>query len=138
MKRSLMLGFLFILLSVLNPHLHAQDILKSHRITGLKNLKQIALVARFNDTAKLISVTEIDDLVTVALKLKIPDLVMSMSAEESDRWLEVNYVTDTHGMLIELTLYRWARIKDTGDDIFTPVWHESKFGVGTIDKKFFK
>ena len=39
-------------------------------------------------------------------------------------------VTTSSGAALELSLYRWTRIIDSGEEVFSKVWSDSRFSFG--------
>ena len=139
MKRNPISGLLIVFAIVFNSGARAQEQRQPHRITVLKNVSVVALVGRSNDEAKLFSLSEINEMLTEDLRAKLPELKISTEANSCDTWLELSYVTSDRGMKADLSLYRWVRIKDTGDEVFIPVWNQpTPLITGQIDKAYFK
>jgi len=117
----------------LSSMLVAQDPLREHRIKALKSLDSVGNVLRPNALVEVLSQKEINDLITVELKQKIPQLKLQT---ESSNWLELSYITVSSVCFIELSLYRWATVIDSSEDIYTEVWADQRVIVGCSRESF--
>ncbi len=101
----------------------SQDILAEHKIRALKGLKTVAIVVRpggsLSEDNASTSRKEWSDRLEVMLSQAIP----SLGRSDTDRaWLELNLVTSDRGAALELSLYRWTTIVDSGEVVFSRVW----------------
>lgn len=115
----------------------AQDVLRKDRITALKGLRELAVVFRPKAESEVLTSRELADLMTLGLKQKAPRL-KEIRHEKAQSWLELSYITYQQGGLVELSLYRWVRLVDTGESIFAKVWNDQRVVLGGFPREEFK
>lgn len=105
-----------------------QHFLDEHQIKALKGLKVVHPVLRANVIGfKVLSHDEIFDYLEFSLRQRIPDL---QYGKEGGNILELSYITDSAGGLIEINLYRWVTVIATGEDIIANVWNDKTVITG--------
>jgi hypothetical protein len=105
-----------------------QNFLDEHKIKALKGLKVVHPVLRANVTGfKVLSHDEIFDYLEFSLRQRIPEL---QYGKEGGNMLELSYITDPAGGLIEITVYRWVTVIATGEDIIANVWNDKRVFMG--------
>ena len=107
----------------------SQDVLAEHKIRSLKGLAALAIVIRPSTDRDIASVKEWGDRLEVGLSRSIPSLGRSKT-DNARAWLELGMVTTSSGAALELSLYRWTRIIDSGEEVFSKVWSDSRFSFG--------
>jgi hypothetical protein len=60
------------------------------------------------------------------LSRSVPSLGRS-NTKNARAWLELSLVTSDDGAALELSLYRWTRVVDSGEVVFSQVWTDSHF-----------
>ena len=115
------------------PPTQAQDLLAEHRISGLKALTSVAVLIRPNTPREIASLKEWTDIVELGVHRNIPELVLSESAT-ARAWLLLTIITTDEGAVVELSVYRWVRVLDTGVDTFSSVWSDSRVVFGGISR----
>ena len=133
MKRALVLIGMLLVATV-----HAQDLVIEGKNKGLKGVNTVAVVVRPNTPREVVPMGELFNMVRVRLHRDLPDLKLSDTAENTPTWLELNIVTTDTGGSLELSLHRWVKVTDTGDEIFTKVWWDSRHIFGGISKASLK
>jgi hypothetical protein len=108
----------------------AQDVVAENKIRGLKGLSSLAIVFRPGTERDKSSAKEWDDRLEVILSRTIPSLGRS-EPEKAKAWLELSMVTTPAGAALELSLYRWTKVMDSGEEIFTKVWWDSRYLFGS-------
>lgn len=111
-----------------------QDALAEHKIRGLKGLRTLAVVLRPNTPREIVTLKEWGDMVELGLHRHLPDLKVS-GATDAPAWLELSVVTTDAGGFLELSVYRWAKVVDSGEEIFAKVWWDSRAVFGGVSKK---
>ena len=112
-----------------------QDALAGNMIKGLKNLRSVAVIVRPNTPREIASLKEWGDMVEVGLRRNVPDLGRLDDAQKAGAWLELSVITTDAGGFLELSLYRWVKVVDTGEEIFSKVWWDSRVVFGGISKR---
>lgn len=115
----------------------AQDALADSRVAALRALQSVAIVVRPTIRKEILTVPECADIIEIALAQKVPALDVSDSTDsEGVAWLEVMLMTSESGTVIELSVYRWVKVQDSGEVIFAPVWSKmtAHYGEGTRSK----
>ena len=107
-----------------------QDVLAEHKIRSLRGLSSVAIVIRPSTDQDRANVKEWGDRLEVALTRAVPSLGRSKT-DDAKAWLELVVVSTSSGAALELGLYRWARIIDSGEEVFSKVWSDSKFMFGS-------
>jgi len=127
----------FIILVPAGPT-NSQNPLRKYQIAGLRDLKDLKVVFQpHSQNIELLTMKELDDLITVFLRQKIPKLNPSQH-EKVTTWLALEYRTPPNGGFIRLVLYRWAIISDTRDELFMAAWDDSRLVTGTPNRQVFK
>ena len=106
-----------------------QDLLAEHKIRSLRGLSSVAIVIRPGTDQDKAKVKEWGDRLEVALTKAVPSLDRSKT-DSARAWLELGVVSTSSGAALNLGLYRWTRIIDSGDEVFTIVWQDSRFIFG--------
>lgn len=133
MKHTL-LAFVFLAAQViLTEACFGQDPLAEHKITGLKKLLTIAVVLRLNTPREIASPKEWNDMVLLGLHRHAPDLKVA-DTTNAPAWLELNVATTDAGGFLQLSVYRWVKVLDSGDKTFAKVWWDSRAGFGHISR----
>ena len=112
-----------------------QDVLAGNKINGLKSLRTVAIVVRPNTPREIAGLKEWGDMVEVGLRRDVPDLGRSDDVQKAPAWLELSVITTDAGGFLELSLYRWVKVVDTGEQIFSKVWWDSRVVFGGISKR---
>jgi len=110
---------------------HAQDPMQDHRITALKELKDVQLLLRPNVKEEVLSDKEILDTFELNMKKRIAELQVN---QNSKNWLVLSYITYPNGGLVEVSLYRWVTIIATGEDVFAAVWDDKRIIIGRFER----
>lgn len=128
MSRVAIVTALLLTFAVARPAF-SQIILAEHKIRSLKALSAVAIVIRPGTDQDRANVGEWGDRLEVALTRIIPSLGRSKT-DEARAWLELSVVSTNSGASLELGLYRWTRIIDSGEEVFSKVWSDSRFMFG--------
>jgi len=115
--------FIFLSVAWFTTTAFGQDVLQKDKITALKGLDEVAIVVRPGGQLEILGIKEFSDLMVIGLKQKVPALRVKRGAQS---WLELSYIATPQVGSITLSLYRWARIVDTGESIFTTVWSDQR------------
>jgi hypothetical protein len=111
-----------------------QDALADDKIRGLKGLGAMAVVVRPNTPREFASLKDWGDMVEVGLRRNIPEVKLS-DAKTTPTWLELSIITTDAGGSLELSLYRWVKILDSGQETFSKVWWDSRVVFGSVSKQ---
>lgn len=111
-----------------------QDPLAEHKIRGLKGLRTLAVVVRPNTPGEIATLKEWVDMVELGLHRDVPELKVSDATNARD-WLELSVITTDAGGFLQLSVYRWAKILDSGEDVFSNVWSDSRVVFGGVSKR---
>jgi hypothetical protein len=134
-KKISILGILFTLFFYSQcERLLAQDPLGQSNIDGLKGLREVAVVIRFNYKGD-ITLNQIVDAVLVVLRSKIPNLKVT-KVEESAAWLRIEFFGDPIAAHVEVNIHRWARLNVNQQEVFANVWQDSRLISGDLSRKF--
>lgn len=113
-----------------------QDVLAASRVSALKGLRSLAVVLRPNTPKEVATVKEWSDIVTVGLARNAPSLsVLESTNSPSIAWLELSVITTDRGAVLELSLYRWVGLRDSGEDVFAPVWSDLRAQFGNVSRR---
>jgi hypothetical protein len=115
--------------------LKAQDPFAKQKLTGVKGLKSVALVIRPNTKKELIGSKELGDSTEVGLHARMPELKIEPDPSKATAWLEVSIITADGGGSLELSVYRWVKVLDSGEEMSAKVWWDSRIILGTVSKK---
>ena len=116
---------------------HAQDVLAEHKTRGLTKLRSLAIVVRPNTPREIIGMKELGDLIELRLHREIPGLSIS-NPDGSPVWLELSIITVDAGGSLELSVYRWVRVLDSGEETISKVWWDSRMIFGGLSKESLK
>ncbi len=135
MKRALLAWVLLVLPAVLTEPCFGlgQDVLVQRKIQGLKGLHTLAIVVRHNAPREFVTPREWGDMVETGLHSDVPQLKLS-DPQHAPAWLEVNVITTDTGSFLELSVQRWTRLVESGEDTFSKVWWDSEMEIGHISK----
>lgn len=132
--RRAIIRFLAVTLTACFPGLAlSQDILSEQKILGLKGLTPVAVVVRPNTPREIFTPKEWGAMIEVQLSRDLPKLGRT-DVDKSKAWLELSVVTTDLGGVFELSLYRWTRILDSGEVVFSKVWSESRMVFGAVSR----
>lgn len=134
MKHALLAFILLTTPLILAEPCLSQDALAEHKIRGLKGLRTLAVVVRPNTPREIASLKEWGDMVELGLHRNVPELNRS-DVKSAPAWLELNVITTDAGGFLELSVYRWAKVLDSGEDVFSKVWWDSRVVFGGVSKK---
>ncbi len=112
----------------------AQDFRDEHRVRALRNMKDVAIVVRANTPKEVASISEFADMVQVSLGRNAPSLRV-MSTENSSNWLEISVIAAEQGGKVEISVYRWVRLRATGEDVVAKVWDRSESIFGGVSRQ---
>jgi len=113
-----------------------QDALAPSRVSALKGLRSLAVVLRPNTPKEVATVKEWGDMVTVGLARNAPAITVSDSTNSPNvAWLELGVMTNERGAVLVLSLHRWVRVRDSGEDVFAPVWSDLRAHFGGVSKR---
>ncbi len=73
-------------------------------------------------------------MVELGLHRDVPELKVSDATNARD-WLELSVITTDAGGFLQLSVYRWAKILDSGEDVFSNVWSDSRVVFGGVSKR---
>jgi hypothetical protein len=132
-SKGYLIGLVLLQLA-LSQQARAQDVLSDHKQRGLKRLTSIGLVIRPNVQLEILTVKEWGDLIEVRLHRDIPELKFE-EPSDSRAWLELSVLTSDQGCVFELSVYRWVKVLDSGEEIFAKVWWGSREVLGTVERK---
>lgn len=133
--RHALLAFVFLTTAVmLSEPCLGQDVLAEHKVKGLKGLRTLSVVIRPNTPREIASLKEWGDMLEVGLHRVVPELTLS-KATDAPAWLELSVVTTDAGGVLEISVYRWVKVLDSSEDIFSKVWWDSRFVFGGVSKK---
>lgn len=104
-----------------------QQLVGDQGATALKGLRSVGLVFRLDDSAKTVTLPEWVDAIKVRLHRDLPSLVV---ADSATAWLELEVTTANSGAWVQLSVKRWARLVDSGTDVFGPLWSHTRLGFG--------
>jgi hypothetical protein len=117
-----------------NPCVAAgQDPDAARKVAGLKGLHTVAVVVRNNAPREFITPREWGETVEIALRRAIPGLELA-DTEHAPAWIEVNVITTDAGCYLELSVQRWTRLVESGEDTFSKVWWDSELEIGRISR----
>ena len=111
-----------------------QDALAEYKVKGLKGLRTVSVVIRPNTPREVASLKEWGDMLEVGLHRVVPELTLS-KATNGPAWLELSVVTTDAGGAIEISVYRWVKVLDSSEEIFSKVWSDSRFVFGSVSKE---
>lgn len=133
MKR-LVIALMLMFIVTSNAPARAQDIHVAHRVRALKGLTKVALVMRPTMQPEIMPNKEIGDMLEVMLSRAAPELGRLPTTNVARDWLELALTSTDHGFAVELSLYRWTRVVDTGEQVFSTVWSDARYGFGASSK----
>lgn len=134
MKHALLVFVVLTTPLILPQPCFGQDPLAEDKIRGLKGLRTLAVVIRLNTPREIAGLKEWGDMVEVGLHRNVPELNRS-KVRSAPAWLELSVITTDEGGFLELSVYRWAKILDSGEEIFSKVWWDSRVVFGGVSKK---
>jgi hypothetical protein len=109
--------------------------LAANRVSALKGLRSLAVMIRPNTPKEVATIKEWGDMVTVGLAQKAPAVNISDSTNSPNvAWLELSVITTDRGAVLVLSLHRWVRVRDSGEDVFAPVWSDHRVCFGCVSK----
>ncbi len=112
-----------------------QDALAASRVSALKGLRSLAVVLRPNTYKEVATVKEWGEMVRVGLARNVPAISVSDSTSSpSVAWLELGVMTTDRGAVLVLSLYRWVGLRDSGEDVFAPVWWDLRAQFGDVSR----
>ncbi len=112
-----------------------QDVLAASRVSALKGLRSLAVVVRPNTPKEVATVKEWGDMITVGLARNVPAISVSDStSSQGVAWLELSVIATDRGAVLVLSLYRWVRVRDSGEDVFTPIWSDLRAQFGDVSR----
>jgi hypothetical protein len=106
----------------------------SHRIKALENLPPIAIEVRPDMRVQAMPDTELTTLLKSALNRQLKDLAILDSAEQAQARAELNIVTAREGGRVQLSIIRPARIAGVADEVFVPVWSDSRLILRGVNR----
>ena len=112
----------------------AQDFRDEHRVKALRNMKDVAIVVRTNTPNEVASVSEFADMVQVSLGRNAPSLGVA-STDNSANWLEISVIAVEQGGRVEISVYRWVKLRATGEDVVAKVWDRSESMFGGVSRQ---
>ena len=134
MKRAVLAFVLLTASVILSEPCFGQDALAEHKVRGLKGLRTLGVVVRPNTPREIASLKEWGDMVELGLHRDVPELNLS-NATNAPAWLELSVITTDAGGFLELSVYRWVKVLDSSEDIFSKVWWDSRVVFGGVSKK---
>jgi hypothetical protein len=113
---------------------HAQDFRDEHRVKSLRVLKDVAIVIRSNTPKEVASISEFGDMLRVSLARNAPGLRVT-PPQDSASWLELSVIAAEGGGVVEISLYRWVRVRANGEDVVAKVWDRSEAMFGGVSRE---
>jgi hypothetical protein len=108
--------------------------IRAHRIRTLENLPPIAIEVRPDMGVQAMSETELTNVVREALNRRAHDLSILDSADKAQARAELNVVTAREGGRVQLAIYRPVRIAGVLEEVFAPVWSESRLILRGVNR----
>jgi hypothetical protein len=107
---------------------------RTDRIRTLENLPPIAIEARPDMGVQAMSETELRNAVKDALSRRAHDLSIVGSADKAEARAELSVVTAREGGRVQLAIYRPVRIAGVSEEVFAPVWSESRLILRGVNR----
>jgi hypothetical protein len=107
---------------------------RAHRIRTLENLPPIAIAVRADMGVQAMSESELTNVVKEALNRRARDLSIIDSADKAQARAELDVVTAREGGRVQLAIYRPVRIAGVPDEVFAPVWSESRLILRGVNR----
>jgi hypothetical protein len=134
MKRAVLAFLLCATPFILSAPCFGESPFTEHKIKALKGLRTVAVVVRPNTQQEVVSRQEWGDMVEGGLHRHVPDLTRS-DPQSAPAWLELRILTTDAGGALELSVYRWVTVMDSGEDVFSKMWWDSRIVFGEFSKK---
>ncbi|GAN32368.1 MAG: hypothetical protein UZ01_01888 [Candidatus Brocadia sinica] len=112
----------------------SQDAFAEHKIKGLKGLRNLSVVIEPSTQKDIDSLKEWVDMVELGLHRKAPEITLS-EVKKSSAWLVLSIATTEEGCFLELSIFRWVKVLDTGEEIFSKTWWDSRIIFGDVTRK---
>ncbi len=126
---ALMLGLAFCV--------SAQEFNATSKIAALRAVTRVAIVIRPNLKEEIYSLKELGQVSNVVLKGRLPQLEQ-VDTSETQNWLELTITTAENGAALELSLYKWVTVDETGESVFCHVWTNSQYIFGEPTRQAIK
>jgi len=115
-----------------------EDPLAATKVSVLKGLRSVALLVRASTPNEMANAGEWSDMATVGLARNAPAIKISDSNSANVDWLVVEVRTTDRGAVLTLYLHRWVRVRDSGEEVFAPVWSDYTALFGGVSKSDLK
>ena len=112
----------------------SQDVLAEHKVRGLKGLAIVAVVIRANTPHEVMSLSELGDFLEVGLQRRVTDLRIAEPAS-APNWMELSIVSTEQGGLAGISVYRWVKVVESGEETMSKVWWDERVLLGGISKQ---
>ena len=112
-----------------------QDALAADKVNALKGLHSVAIVLRLNTPREVASLKEWADMIEVGLHRRVPDLIVESDTKKASNWFELDIITTNEGGFIEICLYRWVRVLESGEEVVAKVWWDARAIFGGVSKQ---
>ncbi len=74
-------------------------------------------------------------MVELGLHRRVPELALS-DTMNVQAWLELSVITTEAGGFLEVSVYRWVRVLDSDEDVFSKVWWDKRVVFGGASRKY--
>jgi hypothetical protein len=74
----------------------------------------------------------------LGLRRNVPELKIQADDRTAQGWIELSSITTEGGCFLELSVFRWVKVMDSGEEIFTKVWWNQRTGFGETTREHLK
>lgn len=116
----------------------AQDPLRSELFRSLRSLPEVTVLIQQPQSSagvdNLIATLGLDaralgNAITVGLATRLPKLGVSQTFRDDKPFLEFSWYGNATALALSLNLWRWARLQDSSESVFAPMWTEQSLMI---------